>query len=282
VRDETPARITAGPEWSPDGETLLFASLRSRADHELFVVNADGSQQRRLTRNNVEDRLPAWSPDRSRIAFARGTGHGSSIWVMSANGTRQHRLALGTHPSWSPSGSRIVFERGRVIYTMTDRGRSVRRITSDAKRPVWAPRGTRIAFVRGGELFVAHADTKRVRRLADLYCEAYGEGDVSTILSAPEWSPDARRLIVPVTCDYSRSYAMYAKFVDPRRGATGDVPIDLLPSSRVAWSPDGARIAYLLGPEAFGDAPRIVTALLDGGSMTTVSTGAAYDRDPDW
>jgi Tol biopolymer transport system component len=282
VRDETPARITAGPEWSPDGTTLLFASVRNRADHELFVANADGSQEHRLTRNNVEDRLPAWSPDHTRIAFARGKGLGSSIWVMSASGTREHRLALGTHPSWSPSGSRIVFEREGAIYTMTDRGRGARRITR-GKRPVWAPRGMRIAFLRNTTLFVVDADSAAVRRLAALRCEVYGEGDPATAtLSSPEWSPRARRVVVSLGCDYYKSSYVAAVLVDAGDGMTGRVPIDLASGSRVAWSPDGARLAYSLRSDAYRDGPRIVTALLDGSSLTTVTTGVGDDRGPDW
>jgi Tol biopolymer transport system component len=255
---------------------------------EIYSIRADGSQQRRLTQNNVEDLLPAWSHDHTRIAFVRGTGGGSSIWVMGASGARKHRLALGTHPSWSPSGSRIVFERrsvvegGGSVYMMTDRGRRVRRITS-GERPVWAPRGRRIAFVRDTKLFVVDADTRRVRRLADLGCEVYGEGDPATpTLSSPEWSPRARRLVVSIGCDYGRSSYVSAVLVDAGGGVTGEVPIDLAAGSRLAWSPDGARLAFRLRRELYVDAPRIVTALLDGSSMTTVTTGSGFDRDPDW
>jgi Tol biopolymer transport system component len=282
VTDETPARITTGPQWSPDGNTLLFASMRTRADHEVFVVNADGSQQRRLTRNNVEDTLPAWSPDHTRIAFARGKGRSSSIWVMSASGTRQHRLALGTHPSWSPSGSRIVFQRKGLVYTMTDRSRSVRRITR-GKRPVWAPGGTRIAFVRDTKLLVADANSAAVRELAAFRCEVYGEGDSPRMtLSSPDWSPRGRRLVVSVTCDHDKTWDVSAVLVNTGGGVEPHVPIDLALGSSVAWSPDGARLAYLPRNEAYRDAPRIATALLDGSSVTTVTTGAGDDRDPDW
>jgi Tol biopolymer transport system component len=199
---------------------------------------------------------------------------------MSGSGTGQHRLEPGTHPSWSPRGSRLAFEHQGFVYTMTDRGRSVRRIAK-GEQPVWAPRGTRIAFLRDTELFVADADATRVRRLADLRCESYGEGD-STILSSPEWSPRAQRLVVSVTCDHGRTYDVFAALIDADGGVTDHVPLSLATGSRIAWSPNGARLAYSLALENYGDAPRIVTTLLDGSSMTTVSTGAGDDRDPDW
>jgi hypothetical protein len=63
---------------------------------------------------------------------------------------------------------------------------------------------------------------------------------------------------------------------------TDEVPIDLAAGSRLAWSPDGARLAFRLRQALYVDAPRIATALLDGSSITTVSTGAGNDHDPDW
>jgi TolB protein len=279
VRDVGPARLKAGPVWSQDGQTLLYASVRDRADNDLFVVNADGSQRRRLTSNNLEDVLPAWSPAHTRIAFARGTGRDdTSIWIMNASGTKQHRLGLGTHPSWSPSGSRLAFERQGAVFTMTDRGQSIRRIV-EGERPVWAPGGTRIAFLRDTTLLEANAETGAVRPLADLGCENVGEGGY-TGLSSPEWSRDARRLVVAKVCDYGRRYALSAVLVDAAGGGTRQVPIAPAPHSRIAWSPDGARIAYSRG--VVGDAPQIITTRLDGTSRRTVTLGAGYDHDPDW
>lgn len=276
VREERPAHLTAGPGWSRDGKTLLFASMRDGADHELFVVNADRSQRRQLTSNTVEDVLPAWSPAHTRIAFARETGRNDpSIWIMSASGANQHRLGVGAHPSWSPRGSRLAFERRGVVYTMTNSGRDVRRIT-EGGRPVWAPRGRTIALVRDTELFVADADTGSVRRLADLRC---GEG--GTALSSPEWSPDGSQLVVPVECDYGKWSAVSAVLVDAGSGGTRYLPI-VLALSRVGWSPDGARLAVSLGNDAFGDAPRIAATRLDGSARRTVTSGSGDDRDPDW
>ncbi len=269
-------------------DKIVFASMNVGDDAEVFVVSLDGSERQQLTTNTVDDMLPAWSPDHARIAFARKARLGKpSIWVMTASGAHQHRLRLGTHPSWSPSGSQLVFERDGVIYTMNDHGRRVRRITRGT-HPVWAPRGRRIAFERSTKVLLANVDTRAVRLLANrvggLACDQYGEGDPAVAtLSSPEWSPDASRLVVTLSCDYYKSSYVAAKIVGLHsNGVIGDVPINfLVPDSRLAWSPDGTRLAFSVTPNRTSYY-RIATAKLDGTDETTVTSGTAFDHDPDW
>jgi Tol biopolymer transport system component len=93
--------------WSPDGRH--FAFLRSAS--ELYVMDADGSDTRRLlaaTRPLVSSF--AWSPDASRIAFARGDLPG--IWVVNADDTGEAALVpdvRAANLSWSPDGREIAF-----------------------------------------------------------------------------------------------------------------------------------------------------------------------------
>jgi Tol biopolymer transport system component len=281
------AQASANSSPLSAGDEIVFSSMVNGDDVEVFIVNTDGSERRALTTNAVDDLLPAWSPDHSRIAFARKARVGKpSIWVMSASGAHQHRLGRGTHPSWSPSGSQLAFERNGVIYTMTDHGKKVRRITKGT-HPVWAPRGKRLAFERGTRVFLARLDTRAVRLLADrvggLACNQYGEGDPAVAtLSSPEWSPDASRLLVSLSCDYYKSAYAAAKIVGLHGGVIGDIPIDNLAlGSRLAWSPDGTRVAFAVS--SFPSWPAgIDTAKPDGTEETTVTGTPARDEDPDW
>jgi Tol biopolymer transport system component len=266
---------------SASDRIVFVSTLSPGADSEVFVVNLDGSQRLELTTNTADDFLPAWSPDHARIAFARKAGRGKpSIWVMTASGANQHRLRLGTHPSWSPSGSQLVFARDGVIYTMNDHGRRVRRITRGT-HPVWAPRGRRIAFERGSKVFLANVDTRAVRlltsRAGGLACDQSGEGD--RVLSSPEWAPTASRLVVSLSCTSPSGYSVVAKIISARgSGVIRDLPIgNLLPASRMAWSPDGRRLAFGLYPDH-----GIATAKLDGTGVTTLTSGSWFDLDPDW
>jgi Tol biopolymer transport system component len=86
-------------------------SRRDDGNLEIYVMNADGSGQRRLTRNTVRDSNTVWSPDGRRIAFVSNW----QVWVMNADGSGQRRLtrsgARNFAPAWSPDGQRIAFER---------------------------------------------------------------------------------------------------------------------------------------------------------------------------
>jgi TolB protein len=118
-----PAAIDDDPDWSPDGQKIVFTSHAITDDHrnsttaEIYVIKADGTGiPARLTNNVEEERAPAWSPDGTRIVFmCRRGGSDFEICVMNADGTGQVQLTDNAiqdlSPSWSPDGRKIVFHR---------------------------------------------------------------------------------------------------------------------------------------------------------------------------
>ncbi|MDX1414866.1 MAG: hypothetical protein R3293_11795, partial [Candidatus Promineifilaceae bacterium] len=103
---------TAFPAWSPDGKTIAL-QLWIDNNYEIFLVDADGSNLRRLTNNPDFDGQPAWSPDGKKIAFASSRNGAYAIYLMNADGSSQNQLstfALSLHPTWSPDGQYIGFD----------------------------------------------------------------------------------------------------------------------------------------------------------------------------
>jgi hypothetical protein len=109
------------PAWSPDGTRIAFRSLRS-GWADIWVMRADGSQPTRLTAYG-EDEVrvpedmhadPAWSPDGSRIAFARTGGIGWFIGIMNADGSGHRWLETGqddAEPAWRADGQALFVRR---------------------------------------------------------------------------------------------------------------------------------------------------------------------------
>jgi TolB protein len=120
----TPAQIEEQPDWSPDGEKIVYTRFNvgdnpnQPTGMEIFVVNADGSgTPEQLTDNSEEERAPAWSPDGTRIVFmCRYGGTDFEICIMNADGsglvqvTNNSVQELGIR--WSVGGDQFVFNRG--------------------------------------------------------------------------------------------------------------------------------------------------------------------------
>lgn len=115
------------PTWSPDHSQIAFVSDRE-GDFELFVMNGDGSDVRRLTNTAGDETSPAWSPDGSQIAYVLVETLDSGlqehhVWLLDIDGYRTHALLADGFdsdfdPQWSPDGRFLAF-MGRMD-TMKD------------------------------------------------------------------------------------------------------------------------------------------------------------------
>jgi hypothetical protein len=133
--------------WSPDGSQIVFVSNRD-GNFEIYVMDADGTNQTRLTNDAASDDRATWSPDGSQIAFESNRDGNFEIYVMDADGTNQARLtndpAADSAAAWSPDGSQIAFRSTRdgnnEIYLMNADGSNQINLTIDPavdEAPAW-------------------------------------------------------------------------------------------------------------------------------------------------
>ena len=146
-------RLTEGnaPDWSPDGESIVFVSKRSGKSN-IYKMDINGEKVQQLT-NEASNGSPSWSPDGESITFSSNRdGIPLSVYVMTADGRRQRRLAQGRNPVWSPDGKQIVYIldiAGWGVYVMSAEGQNSRRVTPEntwSENPAWSPDGQWIAY----------------------------------------------------------------------------------------------------------------------------------------
>ena len=140
--------INIGGSFSPDGSKIVFESDRS-GGQQVYVMNADGTDQKRITFFGGRAATPEWSPRGDQIAFTHIAGN-FRIAVMGPGGSNLRYLTDSWQdeaPTWSPNGRIVQFFRtekgsGRTgIWQVDLTGRNERRLPTpvDASDPAWGP-----------------------------------------------------------------------------------------------------------------------------------------------
>src|SRR2546422_583991 len=155
IQPQTPALKANGK--------IAFVSDRD-GNFEIYVMDADGSNQTRLTNNPARDGEPAWSPDGAKIVFVSQRDGNEEIYVMNADGSDLRLLAQAPDgefdysPAWSPDGAKILFVQSSLcieepcandsLFVMSADGSNRQQLLSLSTigNPGWSPDGGRITF----------------------------------------------------------------------------------------------------------------------------------------
>ena len=198
------------PSVSPDGKLVAFTSNREdRNNWEIYIMEINGANPRRLTNNPGLDTEPTWSPDGQRLAFASArNGQKFNIWTMdSKNGANLQQVTTNAaedlEPAFSPDGSRIAFSRivgdhEKDVFLINTDGTGeaiLRQQPGEDHDPTWSPDGTEVVItseIAGTDPF---GDSWRVRVADGTYLQnittnlPHGGGD-------PAWSPDGSQVVL--------------------------------------------------------------------------------------
>ncbi len=276
-------------EAPPRGLTgfIVFFSNRN-GQEEIYRMDADGSNQTRLTNNASVDNEPAISLDGSKIAFVSTRDGDREIFVMNIDGSGVVQLtnnsAREATPRWSPNGTRIVFVRRQAprnldeIFVMNADGSGVTQLTSGPRTsvrepdnfdPTFSPDAMQIAFTsnRDGndEIYVMDANgSHQVRLTNDRGAD-----------QRPAWSPDGTRIAFesPRVGGMDQVFLMDTDGTNVTQLTTGGRSGDAF------WSPDGTLITF---EKELGQNDEVFTMNADGSDQVNRTNAAGKDSDPTW
>ncbi len=162
IKDVAEGAIEPSVAWHPDGTRIAF-SRQTRAAHgsladDLFVVGADGDNERRLTYGRRTS-APTYGPDGKRLAFVATADGTADVHVRTEATGRTRRVTNHeddtqiTGLQWHPSRDTLAFariaegERELVVYDLnTGASAAVTDPASDERRPIWSPDGAQLAY----------------------------------------------------------------------------------------------------------------------------------------
>lgn len=302
----------AGATLPGENGRIVFVSGRLSTDQQaqLFLLPVPGSTgggtvSAAITSAAGQHRHPTWSPDRTKIAYARGdsaTGN-FDIYVLDVttvgatpvNITNSNNVT-DDRPAWSPDGSRIAFEsevtdgsgQTDVLIVPAPGGGAVTNLTSTAGafegKPAWTPDSQTLFYQSGNPNAPGNANI--VRRSATGGAQTLAVADSGLSEFQPSISPDGTKVCFTLSNAGFNASAdvLVAPITQPASGG-------LIVSKSIAdgdynctFSPDGQFVAYVTG--IFG-AGQLVMVRADGTSLSPIElaqdAGAnRFDGNPDW
>lgn len=219
-----PGWTEGDPRWSPDGARIVFASNRAHyegaspeqgtPDMDLWLMNADGSNRRRLTNHSANEQNPSWAPDGKSIVFSSdrdSRGDLYRVWIDGGKVDRltRHFVGRAIMPNVSPDGGKVAFAAQTLrVGAFWDFQVHVLDVASGRTEPVpssagacwpsWSRDGRRFANVllrkdRPSSLEVRDAASQQVKAVVE---------DPRLWSYYPEWSPDDRHIAFSVSPEH--------------------------------------------------------------------------------
>ncbi len=247
--------------WSPDGKRIAFAGRGQREPGDLFLIDADGRNLRRLTHSDdIEEHDPVWSSDGKRLAyFAQDQALSQDDLMVLSLSTGMSASVVRGRPlkgrlEWSPDGRKFAFATswaaGHGVQVVDATSGEAVDAWLGQKYPVWSPDGSSVAFVftenEQTQIMVARRDGSGVRALYR------GEKDIG--VGDIAWSPNGHTLAFrhgAWSVNWSQIMVVdtgtgRARPLTNRRGHADGSP---------SFSQDGKRIAFVR--QAFGERPHV-------------------------
>ena len=260
---------------------IVFNSQRDGNADEIYIMNANGSGQTRLTNIAANDHSPCFSTDGTKIVFCSSRdGSADEIYIMNADGSGQTRLTNnGTNdvsPCFSPDGTKIAFVGYRSgsaeIYIMNADGSGQTRLTNNTVSdmyPCFSPDGVKLAFGStrdhpNGDIYIMNADGSEQTRLTyDAANNAY-----------PCFSPDGIKIAFGSPRD--NDWEIYIMNAD----GSGQVKLtdNTASDGFPCFSPDGTKIVFTSYRD--GNNSEIYIMNADGSEQINLTNNSGMDDHP--
>ena len=264
---------------------IAFVSNRDSENgrtKELYIMDYDGYNPRRITVNKDINITPAWSPDGRSLAYTSYRRKSPDIFLASIFEGKSSNLTNGSGqnfaPSFSPDGKRIAYSSTRggnsEIWVANADGSGPRKLTSSPgldTAPVWSPTGQEIAFTsdRAGtpQIYVMDSEGLNVRRLTN----------VGNWNDAPAWNPAKQFSEIAYTSRIEGGFNI--AIVDFATRQVRQITEGRGSCEYPSWAPSGRHLTFACGR---GGKWQIGVADRDGRSVTMLPAGPGKNEQPDW